>query len=142
MYVDTIDVVPSNFSSAERYSYSAPRRDAALNRSTVFVFRDATASPPATAHLAPFSDIRIVIRAAATGRKVLHKSSRASARIMIRELANCLHVSSSLPAANMLLHTIDLISFANLQISLMESPFVVFLRHSRNSRALSHCRKQ
>lgn len=78
-YVDTIDVAPSNFSITEGYSYSAPRRDATLNRSTVFVFRAATSS--CTTHIAPSLDIRIFIREIATGCKILHKSSRASVRI-------------------------------------------------------------
>lgn len=87
-YVDTIDVVPSNFSITEGYSYSAPRRDASLNRSTVFVFRAAPRRLRIRdAYVAPFLDIRIFIRKTATGCKVLHRSSRASVRITIGELA-------------------------------------------------------
>lgn len=105
-YVDTIDVAPSNFSITEGYSYSAPRRDAALNRSTVFVFRAATSS--CTTHVAPSLDIRIFIREIVTGCKILHKSSRAD----YGELANCLIYStssSSLPTANASLHAIEII---------------------------------
>lgn len=76
-YVDTIDVVPSNFSitrerEKERQDRSTIVRfdTLPLNRST-FTFHDAMSSRTCNARCTSSSDVKIFIRTAATGCKII-----------------------------------------------------------------------